>query len=196
VSADWHGALTSYMPCRNNCAEPVILALPVIHLSAWRCIDPTHHRQTRGAAARPESCVACTHVVCAVHWQRPSLSPAGPYPASLARSSIKYLALGTNALTGSPLLPPSLLTANLTDNQLSGGLPQLPASTLALDLSLNRFTGTVPASISTLQVGRRGAASLHACMPHMMQLGLAHDMLASGCWLAGCWLAGACTDGP
>ncbi len=89
--------------------------------------------------------------------------PPGPLPASLSKaSSLLYLVLDGNALSGSiPPLPRALTFLNLTDNQLSGSLPSLPASMGGFEAGLNRLTGTIPQEVSKAAVSGAAAAAVH-----------------------------------
>jgi hypothetical protein len=87
---------------------------------------------------------------------------AGPLPPSLAQSNIKYLHLGGNALSGGAALPPAVVTANLSSNQLSGELADSVSQDLvSIDVSRNQLSGSVPATLANYKVRGR----LAACQP-------------------------------
>jgi hypothetical protein len=84
----------------------------------------------------------------------PAPPPAGPLPPSLSKSSLSFLALGGNALSGTiPPLPPTMVMLNVSDNQLTGELPSLPSALLAFEVAANKLSGGLPAGVGAAKVG-------------------------------------------
>ena len=92
--------------------------------------------------------VTCTSQrVTELHW--PSLNLDGHINATALPSSLDYLNLGINYLTGKiPFTwPSSISTILLATNHFEGSIPlNYPSTLLILDFSINYLTGTIPDS--------------------------------------------------